>query len=112
MPRDDAKKIGQHTERLAGEFAFEIKELEGKALDMRTVIRTKEVMQALDYYGSLEIVYSCTNAIAIKNMMNRRLVSQEGFGRQNAVDVLRQNFPKKVEVDKGTDEIGSVTAEE
>jgi len=112
MPKDDAKKIGQHTERLAGEFAFEMKERESDALDMRTVIRTREVMQALDYYGSIEIVYESETAKAIKNMMNRRLMSQEGFGRQNAVDVLRQNFPKKVEVDTGTDKLGSIDAEE
>jgi len=112
MPRDEGKKIGQHTERLAGEFAFEMKERESEGLDMRTVIRTREVMQALDYYGSIEIVYNSDTAKAIKDMMNRRLMSQEGFGRQNAVDVLRQNFPKKVEVDKGTDQLGSITPEE
>lgn len=102
--RDSDKKISQHTETQAGSFLFEMKEIDPKALDMRTVIKTKEAMRACLYYGSLGDGYNCNEASIIKSLLERLLMSQDGFSRTNAVDVLRQNFPKKVEIEKGNDQ--------
>lgn len=102
--RDSDKKISQHTETQAGTFLFEMDKLDPQALDMRSVIKTKEAMRAALYYGSLSDGYKSKAALTIKSLLLRLLMSQDGFSRQNAVDVLRQNFPKKVEIEKGSDQ--------
>ena len=99
--RDSDKKISQHTETQAGTFLFEMDKIDDRALDMRSVIKTKEGMRACLYYGSLGDGYDCKEARDVKSLLLRLFMCQDGFSRQNAVDVLRQNFPKKVEIEKG-----------
>lgn len=99
------KKISQHTEKLAGEFLFKIDQIDSKPLDMRTVIKTKEVMNCLTYYGILSENCSSDSAKIIKDLVERLLTSQDGMRSQQAVEVLRQNFPKKIEVERGSDRV-------
>ena len=68
---------------------------ESKALDMRTSINSAETMKAILYYGVLGESLKSKNAKAIKDLMQRLLISGEkGMGRAEAVDTLRQNLPK------------------
>lgn len=103
MSYNKDRKISEHTERLAGEFLFEKQELLTKALDMRTAIKTKEVMQCLTYYGILSEGSTSDMAKVVKDLVERLLMSQDGMRAEQAVEVLRQNFPKKVEIEKGSD---------
>lgn len=104
MSYNKDRKISEHTEKLAGEFLFEKSQLDTKPLDMRTVVKTKEVMQCLTYYGILAEGSKSANAVIVKDLMERLLMSQDGMRAEQAVEVLRQNFPKKVEIEKGSDQ--------
>lgn len=99
--RGSDKKISQHTERLAGLFNFDVGEDNSKAMDMRSRIVNRDMLRALIYYGSINEAYKSDGAKNIKDFVERLLIAFEGRGRMEAVDVLRQNFPKKIEVEKG-----------
>ncbi len=98
------KKISFHTERAAGEYLFEGKDLNtSQYLDMRTRITSEDTMRALIFYGILSERLDCTAAGDIKNMIERMLIARGGRGRAEAVAILQQNFPRVREVDKGHD---------
>ncbi|MBA7491397.1 hypothetical protein ES702_01942 [subsurface metagenome] len=100
--RDPDKKISYHTERVAGRYLFEDKEMDAsKWLDMRTRITSENTMKALVFYGILKEGLECNSAGNIKDMIERMLIARGGKGRVEAVDILRQNFPRIREVSKG-----------
>lgn len=100
----DQKKISQHTERMAGKYLFGT-DTEGKgpskALDMRTRIKSEAGMRAILYLGVLAETMDSGVAREIKDLTERLFISYGGQGRAEAVDILRQNFPKKVEIERG-----------
>lgn len=101
------RTLSQDTSNLAGTFLFKVPTDEAKALDMRTRINSPDTMKAMMYYGVLGYSLKSETALEIKNLMERLLISGEkGMGRMEAVETLKQNLPKRVEIDKGTD--GSV----
>lgn len=102
----DEKKLGKHTEAMAGEFLFSKGDLsDSQFLDMRTRIKSEKAMNAILHYGILGEVMKCTEAVQIGDMIKRLFVANEGAGRAEGVEVLRQNFPKKIEVSKGVEKI-------
>lgn len=98
------KRISEHTEKLGGEFLFKTEEISNDALEQKTRIISKESMNCLTYYGILKNYYGSNQAIKIKTMLENLFIGFNGLGRSEAVQVLEQNFPKKIEVEKGHDE--------
>jgi hypothetical protein len=104
MSNRSARTLNQETSSIAGTFLFKVDSDDSKALDMRTRINSPETMKAMMYYGVLGYSLGSEKAKEIKDLMERLLISSEkGMGRAEAVDTLRQNLPKRVEVDKGHD---------
>jgi len=104
------KKISYHTERVAGRYLFEDKEMDAsKWLDMRTRITSENTMKALVFYGILSEGLECGSAGDIKDMIERMLIARGGKGREEAVEILRQNFPRIREVAKGYESLEDYT---
>ena len=104
MSQEGKKTLNQETSSIAGQFLFKTPSDDSEALDMRTRINSPATMKAIMYYGVLGYSLKSENAKTIKNLMERLLISGEkGMGRAEAVETLRQNLPKRVEVEKGTD---------
>jgi hypothetical protein len=117
---DEHRKISPHTEKLAGELLFQrptsinpkikndAKKKEAlsdssKFMDIRSNLNTKEMMKAVMYYGGLSIGYQSDQATEYKDFLERILCSYQGLAREQGTEVLKQQFPKKVEVDRGSD---------
>lgn len=101
------KKIDVETTKQAGNYLFKNPgEIESEYLDMRTIINSDSMSELLLYYGILGNTYGSQVAIDIKDTIERLLISRRGVGREQAVLTLKQNFPKRIEVEKGweTDE--------
>jgi len=106
----ESQRLGKHTEARAGEFLFQKGELdENQYLDMRTRVKSEKAMTALIHYGILFESMDCAEAGQVGGLIKRLFIANEGLGRQEAVDILRQNFPKKVEIHKGTESIETYT---
>ena len=106
MSRQSDKKISFQTERHAGEYLFAKKDMsDSQFLDMRTRIKSEDTMKALVFYGILGEGLKSDAAMNIKDMIERMLIAREGAGRDEAVAILRQNFPRVREVDKGYDDL-------
>ena len=104
--KDAPKRIGEHTEKMAGRYLFDTSLMsESQSMDMRTKIRSEAMFNALTFYGVLAEGMGSKKAQAIKDLIERMLIatSPEG-GRHEAVEVLRQNFPRKVTIAKGREE--------
>ena len=106
MSGKEGKKISFHTERHAGEFLFNKGNLsESKYMDMRTRITSEDTMRALIFYGVLKEGLKCKAAGDIKDMIERMLIARGGKGREEGVEILKQNFPRVREVAKGFEKI-------
>ena len=104
MSDKDKKRISFHTERHAGEYLFNKGKLnESQYMDMRTRITGEDTMKALIFYGVLKEGLKCKEAGQIKDMVERLLIARGGKGREEGVEILKQNFPRIREVDKGYD---------
>lgn len=96
------RKIGDSTEKAAGKFLFDVTDFNpSQALDMRTRVRSESMMNVLLFYGIMSEGLESKNATSIKGIVERLLVAYEGTGREQAVEVLKQNFPKVRVVDTG-----------
>lgn len=106
MSGKEGKRISFHTEKHAGQYLFDKGKLnESKFMDMRTRITSEDTMRALIFYGVLKEGLKCKAAGNIKDMIERMLIARGGKGREEAVDILKQNFPKIREVEKGYDKL-------
>ncbi len=104
MSDKTGRTLSQETSSLAGTFLFKLPADESEALDMRTRINSGETMKAILYYGILGSSLHSETAKTIKDLMERLLISgKQGMGRSEAVETLRQNLPKRVEIEKGSD---------
>ena len=104
MSHEGKRTLNQETSSIAGQFLFKIPSNDSEALDMRTRINSAETMKAIMYYGVLGYNLESETAIKIKDLMERLLISgREGMGRAEAVETLRQNLPKRVEIEIGSD---------
>lgn len=100
--RKEDRKITEATEKSAGKFLFDVSDFdESQALDMRTRVRSESMMNVLLFYGIMSEGLDSENARKIKGIVERLLISYDGGGRDEAVQVLKQNFPKTREVEKG-----------
>jgi len=72
-----------------------------QSLDMRTRIKTSDGMKALIFYSILAEGLKSESAKKIKSMIERLLISLQGEGRKEAVEVLRQKLPRVREVEVG-----------
>jgi hypothetical protein len=98
------KVLTQQTSIQAGKFLFDLPSDEAQALDMRTRINSPDIMRTLLFYGVLDEALGSKVAKQIKGLMERLFISADkGLGRSEAVEVLKQNFPKRVEIEKGSD---------
>lgn len=106
MSGKEGKRISFHTEKHAGQYLFDKGKLnESKFMDMRTRITSEDTMRALIFYGILKEGLKCSAAGNIKDMIERMLIARGGKGREEAVEILKQNFPKIREVEKGYDKL-------
>ncbi len=104
MSDKTGRTLSQETSGLAGNFLFKLPSDDSEALDMRTRINSPATMKAIMYYAVLGYNLKCKPALDIKNLMERLLISgRQGMGRAEAVETLKQNLPKRVEIEKGTD---------
>jgi len=114
MPEWMDKKISEYTEKMAGTFLFWVPKGETKAektpseakaysefMDMRTRVVNLDIFRALVYYGTMSTHFKINSAEEAKNLIERLLVGYEGRARSEAVETLRQQFAKKVEVETG-----------
>ena len=102
----ERSRLGKHTEARAGEFLFQKSKLtDGQFLDMRTRVKSEKAMMALIHYGILFESMGCEEAGDIGGLIKRLFIANEGLGRQEAVDILRQNFPKRVEIHRGSETV-------
>ena len=104
--KDDPKRIGEHTEKMAGRYLFDTSNMsESQSMDMRTKIRSEAMFNAITFYGVLAEGMKSEKAGQIKDLIERLLIatSPDG-GRSEAVAILRQNFPRKVTIAKGREE--------
>lgn len=100
---DKVQKVDVETTKQAGSFLFGPSD-DSEYLDMRTRIKSDKMSELLLYYSILGNTYGCDVATDIKDTLERILISKgKENGRTEAVRVLMQNFPKRVEVSKGTD---------
>lgn len=100
------ERMDQETTKQAGQYLFRVPADESQALNMRTRIHGDKMVKVLTYYNVIGVVFDCTEAIQIKDTMELLLISSHHEGRDGrleAVEVLKQNFPKRVEVEKGWD---------
>lgn len=104
------ERIDVETTKLAGTFLFKTpndnkEEGEEKALDMRSRIKSDSMFKVILYYGVLSDAFGVKEARDIVSRIKRCLISQGDInGRTEAVSILQQNFPKRVEVEKGYEE--------
>lgn len=104
MSEKTGRTLNQETSSIAGQFLFKTPADESQALDMRTRINSAESMKAIMYYGVLGESLESKKAKQIKDLMERLFISaNQGMGRTEAVDTLKQNLPKRVEIEKGSD---------
>lgn len=102
MSKTPDRKIDEATEKKAGEYLFGTKGFdESQALDMRTRVKTEPMMNVLLFYGIMSEGLESKNATKIKGIVERLLIAHDGTGRAEAVEVLKQNFPKTRQVDSG-----------
>jgi len=95
-------KIGPATEKAAGVFLFDVSDFdESQALDMRTRVKSESMMNVLLFYGIMSEGLESDNAKKIKGIVERLLIAHEGTGRTEAVEVLKQNFPKIRQIETG-----------
>lgn len=102
------ERVDQETTKQAGVFLFSGKEMtSSQFLDTRTRVSSDKMMRLLLYYDLMGEVLASSNAVKIGDSMKRLLISQESNrgpnGRGEAVQVLQQNFPRRVEIEKGWD---------
>jgi hypothetical protein len=108
------KKISEYTEKMAGTFLFWAPKGEGKEkpnresldaysqfMDMRTRVVNLDMLRVLIYYGTMSKHFKIESAEEAKNLIERLLIGIDGGGRSEAVETLRQQFAKKVEVEMG-----------
>jgi len=106
----ESKRLGKHTEQRAGEFLFQKGDLDtGQYLDMRTRVKSEKAMTALIHYGILFESMGCKEAGQVGGLIKRLFIANEGLGRTEAVDILRQNFPKRVEIHRGSEDVETYT---
>jgi len=100
---DKYQKVDIETTKQAGNFLFAPSD-DSEYLDMRTRIKSDKMSELLLYYSILGNTFGCDVATDIKDTLERILISKgKDNGREQAVKVLMQNFPKRVEVAKGSD---------
>jgi len=99
------ERMDQETTKQAGHYLFKATNREtdrdSDYLDMRTRVFSDESMKLLLYYGVMAENFGSSSAQKIKDRIERLLISKNGLGREEAVSVLKQNFPKRVEIEKG-----------
>lgn len=106
----ESKRLGKHTEQRAGEFLFQKGDLSTEQyLDMRTRVKSEKAMTALIHYGILFESMGCEEAGQVGGLIKRLFIANEGLGRTEAVDILRQNFPKRVEIHRGSETVETYT---
>ena len=105
------RRIGPKTVEQAGNFLFKLPPgdeddktksvAESKGLDSRTRIKSEAGMKSLLYLSVLSENMGSEVARKIKDSMERLFIAYDGAGRAEAVDVLRQQFPKRIEIERG-----------
>jgi hypothetical protein len=87
MDRETIKQI-------AGFLFGEISQKEVMPLDARTIVMNKDVMQMLAGLRFLDKKFKCTSAQEFANIIEDLLISQEGIGRAQGVESIKQHYPK------------------
>jgi hypothetical protein len=70
-------------------------------LDTKTRIKGREFFNAIFYYRLLGQEFKCEAAQRIANTLERMAISDDGLGRLEAVETLRQQLPREEVVLKG-----------
>lgn len=110
MSSDEKReRIDKETTKQGGDYLFSKQGMsDSEYMDMRTRIRSDSMSEYLLYLSILGNTYGSTVARNVKDTTERLLISSldknDINGRSEAVAVLRQNFPKRIEIEKGFDE--------
>ena len=102
-------KIDQAQSRKAVEFLFEKDDGKqgdsSKFLDMRTEIGSAEMFKAVTYYRILEEHFKSSASGKIANILERLAISGKRMARLEAVEILKQQFPKQETITQGISEL-------
>lgn len=80
-----------------------------KNIDFRTIIPSTEMFKTITYYRILESL-GCTNAKKVANVLEGLMVSVQGVGRNQGVEILKGKQLPRTQVVLGSAE--NITGEE
>lgn len=111
--RDD--RLDKHTAKRAGDYLFSFPDsdtwdpdadkgglvIDSRGLEARTRIKGPNTMAALTFYGILRDHFECEAAREVTDVLMRLMISDNGEGRLEAVEILKGSLPKEVEISRG-----------
>jgi len=88
---------------------YESQEL--RQLDFRTIIPSTDMFKVINYYRILQSL-GCKSAEDIADIIESLLVSVEGIGRAQGVEIMKQRLlPKTEQLYRSVESVGSETSE-
>lgn len=88
-------------------------ENESKFLDMKTHVFSKEFMNSMVYYRTLDEQYGCVAAGKVADLLERLAISYQRQGRLEGFGILKGNTPKQETVLRGlSDELKKALEED
>jgi len=109
------ERLDKHTAKRTGDYLFrfpdsqeprekedtEAVKIDSRGLEARTRISGPNTLAALTFYGILRDHFDCEAAQVVSDVLMRLMISANGEGRKEAVEILRGSLPKEVEISRG-----------
>ena len=107
--KEDEKKLDPNVSKSVNAFLFSNpKEDMVTSLNARTIIGTRETFQHIYFHRLLQAFYESKSARNVADECCQMLISMDGKGRDQGVDVLTQHKgPKTIPHEIGTENIES-----
>jgi len=113
--KDDDERLDKHTARRVGDYLFrfpdsqdprkdidnEAIKIDSRGLEARTRISGPNTLAALTFYGILRDHFDCEAAQVVSDVLMRLMISANGNGRKEGVEILRGSLPTEVEISRG-----------
>ena len=110
------ERLDKHTAKRVGDYLFRFPDsqdtrkeeigdedikIDSRGLESRTRISGPNTMAALTFYGILRDHFDCKAAQEVSDILMRLMISTNGDGRKEGVEILRGSLPKEVEISRG-----------
>jgi len=113
--KKEDNRIDKHTAKRVGDYLFqfpdsqdprkeiddEANKIDSRGLEARTRISGPNTLAALTFYGILRDHFECEAAQVVSDVLMRLMISANGEGRKEGVEILRGSLPKEVEISRG-----------